>query len=146
MTAKPPDADMPAATPSRTVLAPLSWSDLLHAAVLLVALAAWAVTAKSASDQASHDLMRLDASVSDKIADLRSAMTSGLNDVRQQISVLPDQRARIDEMARQIADIDGRLGAMNQTVIAQDKALAEHQADLNVLMRTINSPLGRTAR
>jgi uncharacterized coiled-coil protein SlyX len=117
---------------------------IINAVVVTVALIAWLVTTHNQAETAPRDLARMEAALTEKIADLRAVVTSGQSDVRQQISVLPDQRARIEILEQRMADLDQRISSVGSIVASQEKTQAEHGANLNILMRTVNTPLGRT--
>jgi hypothetical protein len=119
---------------------------VLNALVILVSLTAWAVTIHNQTDTDAIDLRRLDKSMTDKIADLREATMGGLAEVRAQIAVLPDQRARIDILERRAADLDTRVGSIGAVVAAQAQSDAQSRADINVLLRTLNQPLMQRQR
>ena len=133
-------------SPQRGLMERLGFGAVLNALVLLVGLTAWAVTVHNQADMASHDLIKLDTSMTDKIAELRAVTTAGLTDVRNQIAVLPDQRARIDILERRAADLDTRLGSIGQMLATQQQSDLQSKADINQLLRTVNQPLVRQPR
>lgn len=132
--------------PLRSALARVPIMAVLNALVLLVGLTAWAVSVHNQADTASRDLVRLDASMTDKIAELRAVTAAGLSEVHTQLSVLPDQRARIEVLERHASDADARLTAIAAIVAGHTEAEAQSRADINALLRTINQPLERRVR
>ena len=132
--------------PRRGWLERIGFNVVLNALVVLVSVTAWAVTVRNQTDTDATDLRRLDKSMTEKIADLREATMGGLAEVRAQIAVLPDQRARIDILERRAADLDSRVGSIGAIVAAQAQSDAQSRADINVLLRTLNQPLAQRPR
>ena len=60
-------------------------------------------------------LSELQANVSSQITDVRQAVSGGLSDVRVQIGSLPDQRARLDQAERRLAESDAPLKVLIET-------------------------------
>jgi len=114
---------------------------VMQAGVVLCGLIAWAVTSANRSEQAGRDLTTMQQSVSAQITDLRGAVTTGLQDVRQQISTLPDQRAKLENDERRLAEAEGRLNNADQRMGVLERATIEMRSDLNQLMRAANMPL-----
>lgn len=138
--------DFSQAPPGRSLLERIGVNTVLNALVMLVGLTAWAVTVHNQADQSSRELVRLEASMTDKISDLHNATMSGLADVRNQLATLPDQRARIDGLERRAADLDTRIGSLGSIIAAQEQSEAQSRADINAMLRTLNQPISPRTR
>jgi hypothetical protein len=114
---------------------------MVTASAVLCSLAAWLVTAHARDQQSVRDLATVQGAVSAQISDLRNVISTGLVDVHQQISTLPDQRAKLDQVERRLADIDAKLNNEDQHLGLLERATIETRADLNTLMRAANAPL-----
>ncbi len=114
---------------------------MVTASAVLCSLAAWLVTAHARDQQSVRDLATVQSAVSAQITDLRNVISSGLVDVHQQISTLPDQRARLDQVERRLSDLEAKLNNGDQHLGLLERATIETRADLNTLMRAANAPL-----
>lgn len=114
---------------------------LIQASIVLCGLIAWAVTSANRSEQAGHDLTTLQTSMSAQLVDLRSAVTAGLTEVRQQISTLPDQRAKLDNEERRLNEVEARLNSTDQRMSVLERATIEMRADINQMLRAANMAL-----
>jgi hypothetical protein len=126
---------------------PTKWIAVgVQVAVAMASVIVWGMAARNAADLATHDLSKLEISMSEKIGQLRDAVAGGLADVRSQIAGLPDQRARLTELERREIELDARLTADAVRISAQEKQTIELRADLNQTMRTVNAPLSAGRR
>ena len=126
---------------------PTKWIAVgVQVAVALASVIVWGMAARNAADLATHDLAKLEISMSEKIGQLRDVVAGGLADVRSQIAGLPDQRARLSELERREVELDARLTADAVRISAQEKQTIELRADLNQTMRTVNAPLPAARR
>jgi septal ring factor EnvC (AmiA/AmiB activator) len=114
---------------------------MVTASAVLCSLAAWLVTARARDEQSVRDLATVQGAVSAQISDLRSVISTGLVDVHQQISTLPDQRAKLDQVERRLSDMEAKLNNEDQHLGLLERATIETRADLNTLMRAANAPL-----
>lgn len=119
---------------------------ILQAAMVACAAILFIVTGRNTADQAVRDVASLKESMYAQNTEIKAALTSGLADVRQQISSLPDQRARLDQVERRLNDLDGRVSAQDQRTGALEKTVFETRADVNALTRAANMPLPRPPR
>ena len=113
----------------------------LQVVALLIALIYWFTVNASRGEDNQRRLAELQASVSAQITDLRQAVAGGLGDVRQQIGSLPDQRARLDQAERRLAEIDARFGSFDTRVTAVEHLQIELRSDMNAITRASNVPL-----
>jgi flagellar motility protein MotE (MotC chaperone) len=113
----------------------------LQVVALLVALVYWFVVNANRGEENQRRLSELQANVSAQIAEVRQAVAVGLTDVRQQLSALPDQRARLDQVERRIADVDARYATLQARVEGLDRQTVELRSDLNSITRASNVPL-----
>ncbi|WP_428485866.1 hypothetical protein [Rhodopila sp.] len=119
----------------------LNLGTLVTAGAVLCSLVAWVVTGNNRSEQSTRDLATVQTAVSNQIADLRTAITAGLLDVRQQISTLPDQRARLEQVERRLGDLETKLNNEDQRMAVLERSTIESRADINTLLRAANGPL-----
>ena len=119
----------------------LNIGTLVTAGAVLCSLVAWIVTGNNRSEQSAHDLATVQSAVSNQIADLRTVITAGLMDVRQQISTLPDQRAKLEQVERRLADLEAKGNNQDQQMAALERSTIESRADINTLLRAANGPL-----
>ena len=119
----------------------LNIGTLVTAGAVLCSLVAWIVTGNNRSEQSTRDLTTVQSAVSNQISDLRTAITAGLLDVRQQISTLPDQRAKLEQVERRIGDVEVKLNNLDQHLGLLERSTIETRADVNTLLRAANGPL-----
>jgi hypothetical protein len=86
-------------------------------------------------------LAELQSNVSGQIGELRQAVAVGLGDVRQQLGALPDQRARLDQAERRIADVDARYGNLETRISTIERQTVELRSDMNAITRASSVPL-----
>lgn len=113
---------------------------LIQASIVLCGLIAWAVTSANRSEQAGRDLTTLQTSMSAQLVDLRGAVTAGLTELRQQISTLPDQRAKLESEERELNEVEARLNNADQRMGVLERTTIETRADINQLLRAANMP------
>ncbi len=119
----------------------LNIGTLVTAGAVLCSLVAWIVTGNNRSEQSTHDLATVQSAVSNQIADLRTVITAGLMDVRQQIITLPDQRAKLEQVERRLTDVEAKLNNQDQHIGLLERSTIETRADVNTLLRAANGPL-----
>ena len=107
----------------------------------MCSLAAWLLTVYSRDEQSVRELASVQGAVSAQISDLRSVVASGLVDVHQQISTLPDQRAKLEQVERRLSDIESKLNNEDQHLGLLERSTIETRADVNTMMRATNAPL-----
>jgi cell division protein FtsB len=76
-----------------------------------------------------------------QMVDLKAAIINGQQDIRQQISTLPDQRAKLDELERRVTDLETRFNVFGDRLNACERSDIEMRADLAPLLRALNGPL-----
>jgi hypothetical protein len=113
----------------------------VQVAALLIALVYWFVVNASRGEDNQRRLAELQANVSAQISDLRQAVAGGIGDVRQQIGSLPDQRARLDQAERRLAELDARYSGTDTRITACERQLIEFRSDMNAITRASNVPL-----
>jgi TolA-binding protein len=121
---------------------------VLIVATALIGVISYEVTTANRGEQLSRDQIALQASLAEKIADLRSTVQAGqldlrqqIQDMRQQIGILPDQRAKLENTERVLTDIESRLNSGDARLSLLERAAIESRADLNQIMRATNGPL-----
>jgi flagellar motility protein MotE (MotC chaperone) len=107
----------------------------------LIAVVYWFVTNANRGVENQQRLAELQASVSSQISEVRQVVAVGLTDVRQQLSSLPDQRARLDQVERRIADVDARYSTLQNKAEVLDRQMLELRSDLNSITRASSVPL-----
>jgi cell division protein FtsB len=118
----------------------------VQVASLLVALIYWFVTNANRGEDNQRRLSELQSNVSGQITDLRQAVAVGLSDVRQQLNALPDQRARLDQAERRLADVDARYGNLDTRISVIERQVVELHSDMNAITRASSVPLPGTRR
>ena len=118
----------------------------LQVAALLIALVYWFVLNANRGEDNQRRLAELQSNVSAQIAEVRQAVAVGLGDVRQQLNALPDQRARLDQAERRLADLDAHYGNLETRVSTMERQMAELRSDMNSITRASSVPLPGTRR
>ncbi len=113
----------------------------VQVAALLVALIYWFVVNANRGEENQRRLAELQSNVSAQITEVRQAVAVGLSDVRQQLSALPDQRARLDQVERRIADVDARYSNLDARLDTIDRQTVELRSDMNAISRASSVPL-----
>lgn len=116
---------------------------LITVVALVGSVVAFVVTSANHTDQASRDLGSVQQSVGGQISDLKSNLAAGLQDVRSQISTLPDQRAKLDNLERRVTDLETRFNVFNDRLSGLERSEIETRADVAPLLRTANLPPSR---
>lgn len=119
---------------------------IIQVASLLVALVYWFVVNANRGEDNQRRLSELQSNVSAQITEVRQAVAVGLADVRQQLSALPDQRARLDQAERRIADVDARYSGLDTRIAASERQMIELRSDMNAITRASNVPLPGSRR
>jgi peptidoglycan hydrolase CwlO-like protein len=114
---------------------------LVTASAVMCSLAAWLLTVYSRDEQSVRELASVQGAVSAQISDLRNVIASGLVDVHQEISTLPDQRAKLEQVERRLSDIESKLNNEDQHLGLLERSTIETRADVNTMMRATNAPL-----
>jgi uncharacterized protein YhaN len=118
----------------------------LQVAALLIALVYWFVLNANRGEDNQRRLAELQSNVSAQIGEVRQAVAVGLGDVRQQLNALPDQRARLDQAERRLADLDAHYGNLETRVSTIERQMAELRSDINSITRASSVPLPGTRR
>lgn len=118
----------------------------LQVVSLLIALVYWFVLNANRGEENQRRLAELQSNVSGQIGEVRQAVAVGLGDVRQQLNALPDQRARLDQAERRLADLDARYGALETRTSAIERQMVELRSDMNAITRASSVPLPGTRR
>lgn len=140
-----PDAGAEAPQPSRfRFSSEISLGSLLTGLIALIGLIAWAVTSANRGDQSQRDQIVLQAQVTEKLADLRSAVSTGLQELRTQIAGLPDQRASLVQTERRLTELEQRFQSGDVRFGVLERSAIESRADLNQLLRAAQMPLPKT--
>jgi hypothetical protein len=116
----------------------------LQVAALLIALVYWFVLNANRGEDNQRRLAELQANVSAQIGEVRQAVAVGLGDVRQQLSALPDQRARLDQAERRMADLDARYGNLDPRLSLIERQIGDLRSDMNSITRASSVPLPGT--
>jgi hypothetical protein len=114
---------------------------LVTTSAVMCSLAAWLLTVYARDERSVHDLATVQNTVSAQITDLRTVISTGLVDVHQQISTLPDQRAKLEQVERRLTEIENKLNNGDQHLGLLERSTIEMRADVNILMRAANAPL-----
>lgn len=107
--------------------------DILAAATVLVVVAGYILTSSGKADQTARDLSAFQASINATVAEIRTEMRSGIANIRSDISLLPDYRARLTAVERRLAEGDARDTAQETNIARIDRLAIETRADVNNL-------------
>lgn len=119
----------------------LKWNGEVHAGHILQALVVgggvmvWALVASSKADQTAKDLSSFQTSVRETVSVLERQVSQGLRDIRSDISMLPDQRARLDQVERRLTEGDARDVAQDARIGLIERQAIETREQVNNLIR-----------
>jgi chromosome segregation ATPase len=114
---------------------------IVQVVALLCALVYWFFVNANRGLDNERQLADLKTGMQSQLAETRQMVAAGLTDVHQQIVVLPDQRARLDQMERRVSEADARYAGADARLVSLERQLIELRADLNAITRASNVPL-----
>lgn len=104
--------------------------DILAAATVLVVVAGYILTSNDKAEQTARDLTVFQARIDGTVAELRAEMHAGIASIRSDISLLPDQRARLTAVERRLSEGDARDIAQDQRLSIVEQRSIETRARL----------------
>jgi hypothetical protein len=113
---------------------------------LLCALVYWFFINANRGIDNERRLDELQTAMAQQTGELRQTVAAGLTDMRQQLSLLPDQRARLDQAERRLTDLDTRHAGLDGRILTLERQMIELRSDLNAVTRASVVPLPGTRR
>lgn len=104
--------------------------DILAAATVLVVVSGYILTSNGKAEQTARDLTVFQARIDGTVAELRAEMRAGIASIRSDISLLPDQRARLTAVERRLSEGDARDIAQDQRLSIVEQRSIETRARL----------------
>lgn len=117
----------------------LRWNGEVNAGHILQALVVgcgviiWALVATSKADQTARDLETFQKNIRDTVQGIQQQVSQGLRDIRQDITTLPDQQARLNQVERRLTEGDARDVAQDGAIARIERQAIETRADVNNL-------------
>jgi uncharacterized coiled-coil protein SlyX len=123
---------------------------MITAIAAVIGATVWITTYATNSQGTAHDLTQFEANTSSQLADIRTGFTAGLTSIQQQVAILPDQRARLDQVERRISGLEERNTHSDEKLEQIELALTELRADLALqpsrLAPITSEPVRKTPR